>query len=59
MAISSAVQKGSSVYVYDEKNKHIFTQSGELVGFTGNTVSVKKGSSVYVYDEKGHHTATH
>ena len=51
--ITTAVQKGSSVYVYGERNQVLFTKSGTLMGYTGSTVSVKNGSSVYTYNEKG------
>lgn len=52
--IATAKQKGSNVYVYDEKGRVLFTKNGELVGTTSKTVSIKKGKSgIYVYDEKG------
>ena len=53
VAISAAVQKGSSVYVYDESGRMLFQRSGQLNGYTINTVSIKKGSNVKVYDERG------
>jgi hypothetical protein len=53
MAIGSAVQKGSLVYVYDEKGRQIGSHSGSLHGYTGSTVSVKRGSLIYTYNEKG------
>lgn len=53
--IASAVQDGSSVRVYDERGNHKFSIPGQLVGFTGSTVSVKDGSSTRTYDEKGNH----
>jgi len=58
MAIASAVPRGSSVYVYDEKGRQLFSISaggpGEgLQGYTASTVSIRLGSSIYVYDEKG------
>ena len=59
MAISTAIQKGSSVYVYNEKNSQIFSKTCELYGFTGTTVSVKRGSVVYVYNEKGSQISNH
>lgn len=31
--IVTAIQKGNSVYVYGERNKLLFTQSGELHGY--------------------------
>ncbi|WP_163555415.1 hypothetical protein [Helicobacter suis] len=59
MAISTAVQKGSHVYVYDEKNHQLFYKDGELTGFTSSSVSIKRSNHIYVYDEKGHQTAMH
>jgi hypothetical protein len=53
MAIASAVQRGSMVYVYDEKGRQIGAHSGTLNGYTGSTVSVKRGTMVYTYNEKG------
>lgn len=59
MAIGSAVQRGSFVYVYDEKGRQMTTvPSGNgpedgLKGYTGATVSVRRGAFVYTYDEKG------
>lgn len=40
--IVTAIQKGGSVYVYGERNRLLFTQSGELHGYTGSSVSIKK-----------------
>lgn len=57
MAISMAQQKGNYVYVYDEKNHQLYTQSGELQGYTSGTVTVKRDNYLYTYDEKGHQTA--
>ncbi|MBR5168069.1 MAG: hypothetical protein IKW86_08450 [Salinivirgaceae bacterium] len=53
--ISTAVQKSSNrVEVYDEKGSYKFSLSGELVGFTGTTVSVRKsGNRIEVYNDKG------
>lgn len=48
--IATAVQRGSSVYVYSEKGSLMFSLSGMLHGYTGTTVSVKRGSTVYVYN---------
>ena len=59
MAIGSAVQRGSYVYVYDEKGRQLAMipaghgpQDG-LKGYTGTTVSVRRGGYVYTHDEKG------
>lgn len=58
MAIGTAVQRGSWVYVFDDKNRQLTTISGELHGFTGTSVSVKRGNWIYVFDEHGHQTGT-
>ncbi|MBR4891767.1 MAG: hypothetical protein IKZ34_01110 [Alphaproteobacteria bacterium] len=55
MAIGTAVERGNTVYVYDESGRVLFCRSGTLVGYTGSTVSIKPNStSTYVYDDKGH-----
>lgn len=51
--ISLAKKDGAWIYVYDENGNTKFTKCGELVGFTGTTVSVKDGAWIYVYDENG------
>jgi DNA invertase Pin-like site-specific DNA recombinase len=59
MAIGSAVEGGSLIYVYDERGMMLFTKargSGPndgLLGFTGATVTMRSGSVVYTYNEKG------
>ena len=54
MGIGTATQRGNTVYVYDESGRLKFTQGGELVGYTGATLSVKRGSNTtYVYDDSG------
>ena len=64
MAIGNAVQRGSFVYVYDEKGKQLFTKSAGrgkddgLKGYTGTTVNIRVGSFIYTYDEKGRQTST-
>lgn len=57
--IITAVQKGSTVYVYGEHNRLLFTKSGELHGYTGSSVSVKKGNTVYTYNDRGSLVSTH
>lgn len=58
MAIGTAVQRGSWVYVYDDKNRQTASIPGELHGFTGTSVSVKRGNWIYVFDEHGRQTGT-
>lgn len=51
--ISTAVQKGQFVCVYNERNQQILNLFGTLHGFTSATVSIKKGNFVYTINEKG------
>ena len=53
MAIATAVQRGETVYAYDEKDKIVLQKHGELHGFTSGTVSIKWGNTIYTYDDKG------
>lgn len=53
-----AQQRGSSVYVYDEKNHQLWTRNGELQGYTSGTVTIQIGSTLYMYDEKGRQVGT-
>ena len=54
MAISSAVQKGTTVTVYDERGFVLFIRGNcQLVGYTSTTVSVKMGKHTYTYDARG------
>ena len=62
--IATAVERGSFVYVYNDKGTIITTlNSGSgpkdgLVGYTGSSVSVRRGSVIYVYNANGTVTAT-
>lgn len=51
--IGYAIQKGSRVYVYDDKNHEITNKGGELLGFSSTSYVVKNGRQVLVYDEHG------
>ncbi|MGP9525781.1 hypothetical protein ACT3QO_11530, partial [Psychrobacter sp. AOP7-D1-15] len=57
LMIANAVQRGSSVYLYDETGQDlpvsIFTRGGRLVGFTASTVSIQNGTLIYTYDDRG------
>ena len=50
--ISVAIQRGNSVYVYNEKNQTIAIKSGTLAGYTSSTFSIIQGRTVYTYNEK-------
>ncbi|BEG57564.1 hypothetical protein NHP21005_12520 [Helicobacter sp. NHP21005] len=62
MAIASAQVKGSTLFVYDEKNHTLFTKvmgkSDQLMGYTSGAVTVKMHNTIYTYDEKGHTIST-
>ena len=52
--IALAKQKGNNVWVYNERGSVIFSKSGVLIGYTGNTISVKSSSgTIWVYDDTG------
>lgn len=53
MMITTAIQKGSIVYVYGDGNRQLFNKTGELHGYTSSTVSIRKGNVVYTYNERG------
>jgi hypothetical protein len=62
MAIGNAVQRGTSVYVYDEKNRQIASlPSGSgpndgLKGYTGSSVNIQRGAFIYTYNANGRQT---
>lgn len=51
--IGMAKQQGSNVMVYNESGGFMFNKTGNLVGYTSNTVTVKQGGTTYVYGERG------
>ena len=51
--IGYAIQRGSRVFVYDDKNHELTNKSGELLGFSSASYVVKNGRQVLVYDEHG------
>ena len=65
MAITTAVQKGSVVYVYGENGRQLcIVPAGTgpndgLQGYTGATISVRKGAAIYVYYERGRQLSVH
>ena len=60
--ISSAVERGGYVYIYNDKGNQIGCvgggsgPKGGLVGFTGSSVSVRRGGYIYIYNAKGNQT---
>lgn len=59
MPISSAVQRGNTVFVYNEKNQPLFNQPAGygpkdgLVGYTAASVSIRRGNTVFTYNQRG------
>jgi hypothetical protein len=59
MGIASAIERGSQVFVYDERGQMLFAKpkgSGPrdgLLGFTGTTVTLRSGSVVFIYGLHG------
>ena len=51
--IGMAKQQGSNVMVYNESGGFMFNKTGNLVGYTSNTVTAKQGGTTYVYGERG------
>lgn len=64
MAIGNVIQRGFTVYVYDENNKQLYTKYGGsgpnegLKGYTSSTVNIQKGHTIYTYDAKGKQIST-
>ena len=64
MAIGTCVQRGSYVYIYNEKGGQITTivsssNPGEgLQVYTETTLSIRRGTFLYIYDERGHQITT-
>lgn len=65
MPIATAIQRGSAVYVYDERNRNIFSKTistkpkDGLVGYTGNSVSVRVGNLITTYNTSGIQISSH
>ena len=59
MAIGNAVQRGSFVYIYDDKGRQTGSApagSGKndgLKGYTSSSVNIQRGPFIYMHDEKG------
>ncbi|MBP3439457.1 MAG: hypothetical protein J6K46_09105 [Sutterella sp.] len=57
--IATAIQRGPLVCVYDMKRYQLFCVTGELMGYTANTVTVKKNSVIVVYNSRRMTISTH
>lgn len=64
MAIGNAVQRGSYVYIYDEKGRQTGTaHAGSapedgLKGYTSSSVNIRRGPYIYMHNGKGHQTGS-
>lgn len=60
--IANVIQRGTAIYVYNEKGQQIFvktTGSGPndgLKGYTTHSVNIQRGHVIYTYNEKGMQT---
>ena len=59
MTIATAVQRGTSIYLYNEYGNTIALlpcgsgPNDGLKGYTSSSVSVRLGPQIYIYNEKG------
>ena len=51
--IGMAKQQGTNVMVYNESGGFMFNKTGNLVGYTSDSVTVKQGGTTYVYGVHG------
>ena len=61
MTISSVIQKGSFLYIYNEKNQtngSLPLGGGKFCGFSPSCICIQKSSFIHIYDEKGRPTGT-
>ena len=64
MPIVNVIQRGLTLYVYNEKNLVLFTKpvgigpNDGLKGYTGQSVNVQQGRTIYTYNEKGRMVST-
>jgi hypothetical protein len=58
MAIANAIQKGSTVFMYDEKGRQLgqVAAGDGIHGYTSSSVSIRKGATIFIYNEKGQQT---
>ena len=59
MASGSVVQRGRTIYVYDERGPVLFTRDAGtgpedgVKSYSGDTVTTRRGHTLYVLDERG------
>ena len=58
--ISYCIERGgNNVFVYDQKNRLLWSKWGQLQGYTSSSVSIKRYTTIHVYNAKGQCIATH
>ena len=63
MPIGNVVQSGSTVRVYDENNRYLWSFTGGsardgVVGFTASQVNLRRGTTITSYDAKGRYISS-
>lgn len=59
MAIGTAVQRGSTIAIYNEHGHQTGSVfGGDLQGYTSGTVSVQRGIMIHTFDERGRQLST-
>jgi hypothetical protein len=58
MSIGTAIPSGASVVVYDTCGHKLFTELGQLVGYTPEVVTITHGSVAVMYDAAGRKLAS-
>ncbi|WP_024538543.1 hypothetical protein [Comamonas badia] len=59
MPIANVIQRGSLIYVYNERNQVMYARSAGhgpndgLKGYTSQFVNVQIGKLIYTYNDKG------
>jgi len=59
MSIVNVVERGSTIYVYGERNQVLFTKSAGtrpsdgVKGYTSDAVTIQSGSTIYTFGEHG------
>ena len=56
MSIANVIQRGTCIYIYNQKGNilgTISTGDGKLQGYTSGSVNVRRGTTIYTFNEKG------
>ena len=60
MAIGLAVEKGNTIYIYNERGSETGSTTARdgLYGYSSVAVAVRSGSTIYLYNEHGANTGS-